>query len=178
MIFCLLAVPTFSFAETKAEPEAIIVPIGASFETSSDWNTEDNNAGIGGPILRGPAGSYVTSKVISSYTEKNKFIGYNSNTPDWSKASGYTLYTGNTYSFSASLKTKWGAASVKGTYKVGGANIKFKANPKRASRLAANSDVKVSKIQYKKWTNGRVIKTWTGLSAKPIGPKTNYVKYK
>lgn len=121
---------------------------------------------------------YVTSEVISSYTEKNKFIGYNNSTPDWSKASGYTLHTGKTYSFSASLQTKWGTANVKGSYKVAGADIHFKADPKRASRLAAKSNVKVNKVKYKKWVNGKVTKTWTAITTKPTGAKTNYVAYK
>lgn len=72
------------------------------------------------PIARAPAGSYVRSKVISSYIEKNRFIGYNSATPDWSYAIKYTLYTGKTYKFPASITTKWGKASISGSYKNGG----------------------------------------------------------
>ena len=175
MILSLLTIPVISFAWTNEEP--VIVPTGGVYLSNDDWDTLDAQTETGGEIYKAPAGSYVTSTVLSSYTEKNKFIGYNSSTPDWSKAKGYTLHKGWTYSFSASIETKWGTAGVKGSYKTG-VDIHFAANPKKASRLAIKSDVKVSKIQYKKWSNGKVIKTWTGLSTKPVGTKTHYVKYK
>lgn len=106
MIFCLLAIPTFSFANSTNAEEPIVIPIGGVFVTNSDYNMEPTESETNVPIARAPAGSYVTSKVISSYIEKNKFIGYNSATPDWSYAIKYTLYTGKTYKFSASITTK------------------------------------------------------------------------
>lgn len=169
VITCLLLAPTFSFADSSnngIEEQ----DLGVSLNLKSDGNLSENNERA--------AGSYVTSEVIDSYTLKNQFIGYNSFTPDWSKASGYTLHSGKTYTFSASVSTKWGKATVKGSYKVGGVDINFTADPQRESRLAAKSDVKVSKIQYKKWVNGNVVDTWTNITTEPIGAKTNYVAYK
>lgn len=162
IITCFLLVPTFSFADSSSSINGIIE------EQHSVVSLNNERA----------AGSYVTSEVLDSYTLTNQFIGYNSLTPDWSKASGYTLNSGKTYNFSASVSTKWGKATVKASYKVGGVDIHFKADPDRESRLAAKSDVKVSKVQYKKWVNGSVVDTWTNLVTEPIGTKTNYVAYK
>lgn len=162
VIACVLIAPTFSFADSSYSTDIL------TSEKASNVDLTNERA----------AGSYVTSEVLDSYTLKNQFIGYNSFTPDWSKASGYTLHSGKTYTFSASVSTKWGKATVKGSYKVGGVDIHFTADPQRESRLAAKSDVKVSKIQYKKWVNGNVVETWTNLSTEPVGTKTNYVAYK
>ena len=159
IITCIILMPTFSFANALSESVEIY---------NLEINSSDERA----------AGSYVTSEVIDSYTLTNQFIGYNSLTPDWSKASGYTLHSGETYTFSASLSTKWGKATVKGSCKVGGVDIHFNANPQKESRLAAKSDVRVDKVRFKKWVNGNVVDTWTGVTTEPIGTKTNYVAYK
>lgn len=88
----------------------------------------------------------VGETVVGTQYKKMQFISYSKYTPDWTKASSYTLKKGNTYSFSSKIKSKWGNVSVSFSRKHG-VNTNIPANSKKFSKLAGYADLKIQRIK-------------------------------
>lgn len=116
-------------------------------------------------------------KIISTKNYSDKFIGYNSKTPNWSYASKYVLKKSWSCKFSTSWEYNGVTCALETSYS-SGVDIHIPANAKKKSRLAAKADVKAQKIQYKRYVDGSLVSTWYKGTAKKTGALTNYVKYK
>jgi hypothetical protein len=86
------------------------------------------------------------STELSRSTFRNKFIGYNSMTPDWAFASQYVITAGRSMSFSASYSLGGTTANltVSTTRSVA---TTIPANASRRSRLGATADVVVARVR-------------------------------
>nr|KAF1298787.1 hypothetical protein BAU18_05955 [Enterococcus diestrammenae] len=123
------------------------------------------------------AGNKTREKFISSKTFYSKFIGYNPLTPSWSYASRYTISRGKSLSFSTGYTYDGVSAtlSVSNSY---GVSVTLPANSKKASRLAAKADVKVSKYKMELYNGITVLQTFYVLRTSSVKNITNYVKYR
>lgn len=165
VIFCLslTSLASAETSNTEAERGQEIAPV-----------TEDQPSS--GVIKKGIARE-TKKKVLKTTYYKDKFIGYNSETPNWSYANKYTISTSTGYSFSAGFSIDGYECKLTTKYKTSVA-IHLPANPKKRSRLAAKADVKVQKIKYYQYIDGMLAGTWTKAKATRTSAVTNYVKYK
>ena len=101
------------------------------------------------PITRAPGdyGHTVREKVISTKKTKHQWVGYNSMTTSWAKASQYVLHKGSGWSVSGSYTYAGFTVSI-GFKATNGVDTHIKANPKKYSRLGVWGDFTYKKMQY------------------------------
>lgn len=89
----------------------------------------------------------------------NQWIGYHSATPNWAKASKYTLTTSKTYTASGSVSTDGYSFTVSVSY-TQGATTTIPANSSKFSRLAIRADVRVIRTKRQLYRYGKLESTY------------------
>lgn len=127
--------------------------------------------------MQSRSGVKTREKELSRKVFYNKFIGYNSLTPNWSYASQYTMARSKNVSFTAGYTYDGVSAnlSVSQTY---GVTTTLPANSKKSSRLAAKADVTVAKCRVEAYYGNTVTKRFDILRTKSFKNITNYVSYR
>ncbi|MEK4254740.1 hypothetical protein [Ureibacillus sp. FSL K6-2830] len=74
------------------------------------------------------------------------FMGYSKHTPSWRKASEHHVNSGETETFSATVKTEWGDVTASYTRTTGVTSV-IPADPSRYSRLGGFADLKIERIK-------------------------------
>lgn len=141
------------------------------FDTVEDYNAFLNYKRSS--MMR-TSGSYTTSTKISSSSAAYQWIGYHSGTPNWAKASGYSLSKSKGYSASGSYNYSGTTVGVSYTATV---TTSFTADSSRYSRLGVWGDLLLATYrvdQYDKYT-GRYITSW---NVKVATVKNYYIKVK
>lgn len=107
------------------------------------------------------SGTTIKNEVLKTTSFAKKWIGYHSYTPNWSKASGYTLSSGKTYSASGSFAYEGMTVSL-GYSQVSGATTSFTASSSKYSKLGVWADITVKKVKSTSYDNytGAVVSTW------------------
>lgn len=174
--FFILFGATLASAEESSE-EGTVLPF--SYETSDGTNIyfetqEDFDAFNALPdrekrnatkINTNPMSTYesttVTNTLISSKNLSHHWIGYHSGTPDWSKASRYTLTVGKTYSASGKYTYSDVDISISYSYTNTVATA-IPADSSKYSKLGIWGDLTVKKYKAVSKNNytGAVVSTW------------------
>ena len=96
--------------------------------------------------INSSAKAAIGETVVGTIYKKMKFLGYSKYTPNWVKASTYTLSKGKSDTFSSKFDTKFGdvSASFTRTY---GISTTIQANKKKYSKIAGYADLKIQKIK-------------------------------
>lgn len=101
------------------------------------------------------------TQVTSSSRKNNIWVGYHSGTPNWSKASSYTLTKNKTYSVSGSYVYGGGKVNTGFSYSKS-VSTKIPANAKKYSRLGVRGDFTfrtIKTVEYKKGKKTGNVKT-------------------
>jgi len=127
--------------------------------------------------IQSRSGVKTRERELSRKVFYNKFIGYNSLTPNWSYASSYTLARSKNVSFTTGYSYDGISAnlSVSQTY---GVTTTLPANSKKSSRLAAKADVTVAKCRVEAYYGNTVTKRFDVLRTRSYKNITNYVSYR
>ena len=107
------------------------------------------------------SGTYTKSTVISTSSVSKAWIGYHSGTPNWAKASGYTLSASKTYTANGTYTYSGTAVGVSVSYSTTVAT-KFPANSSKYSKLGIKGDLSLRTYridEYDKYS-GRFIRSW------------------
>lgn len=97
--------------------------------------------------------SWVLQQTLASTTLKHKFIGYHSETPNWSKASQYVVGSGKIFNVSASYKWEDVSLNLGFSYSVSVATT-IPANSSKYSRLGVAGDYTLKKERYAEYQYG------------------------
>lgn len=117
------------------------------------------------------SGTDYVSTLLWSETKSYQWIGYHSLTPNWSKASSYTLTSGGSYSASGSVTSHGYSIGVTVSY-TQSASITYSANSSKYSRLGVYADVKVYRYKYDVYEYGTYSYTYYVNGATPT---TRYI---
>lgn len=116
-----------------------------------------------------------TNEIIGTKYYSKQFVGYNPSTPNWSKATSYSITSSKLASIGVSLSYDGVGFTVNGTVS-SGATINIKADSSRWSRLGYLGDVTAYKHRVKIYYNGVLQSTSYPISGK-ITTVYNTVKY-
>ncbi|WP_348620746.1 hypothetical protein [Paenibacillus polymyxa] len=113
-----------------------------------------------------PSNTRIENTLLSTTTKDHQWINYHSETPNWSKASNYTITGGKTYNASTTLKYDdlSFTVGVAYTYSV---STQIPADANRFSRLGVWADLTLKKyraVQYDNYT-GQRISSWEFVSS-------------
>lgn len=146
------------------------------FENEEDKQMYINNQNKQGTIQPRAVGVSQKVKTISKKRYNMRFSGYSNMTPNWSKASKYTIPANRSLKFS--VGATYGGVNINLSFgKTYGVNTTIKANSKKYSRLAGYQDVTLTKKQRIYYQAGTKIKT-VNFVTKKTHAKYVKVKYK
>lgn len=146
------------------------------FENEEDKQMYLNEQNKQGTIQPRAVGVSQKVKTISKKRYNMKFSGYSNMTPNWSKASKYTIPRNKSLKFS--VGATYGGVKINLSFgKTYGVNTTIKANSKKYSRLAGYQDVTLTKKQRIYYQAGTKIKT-VNFVTKKTHAKYVKVKYK
>lgn len=146
------------------------------FENEEDKQMYINNQNKQGTIQPRAVGVSQKVKTISKKRYNMRFSGYSNMTPNWSKASKYTIPANRSLKFS--VGATYSGVNINLSFgKTYGVNTTIKANSKKYSRLAGYQDVTLTKKQRIYYQAGTKIKT-VNFVTKKTHAKYVKVKYK
>ena len=160
--YILLSLPiSFSFVPSvSASTESVSEPTshGPSYlvEQANNFSDQFDND------IQPYSSATVRNTIISSSRYNYKWIGYLSESAEWTRASSYILSSGRSYLVSGSMTYEGMGVSLSTTYS-SGVSRTLPADPSRYSRLGMYADITVRKYKSDKSVDnytGQVFSTW------------------
>ena len=160
--YILLSLPiSFSFVPSvSASTESVSEPTSHGplylVEQANNFSDQFDND------IQPYSSATVRNTIISSSRYNYKWIGYLSESAEWTRASSYILSSGRSYLVSGSMTYEGMGVSLSTTYS-SGVSRTLPADPSRYSRLGMYADITVRKYKSDKSVDnytGQVLSTW------------------
>lgn len=173
-LFSSLCSPVFASDANTSIPVQISETETWFFPTEKDYETYLEHKQTNNDIAT--YGEYSKTSEVSRKTLKHKFVGYHKQTPNWAKASSYTIK--KDVSSSASLKTSYDGISytLSMTYTTSVATT-IPANSKKYSRLGLSGDFLVKHMRTDFFDSSGLYNSYNYVSTKTQAKYID-VKYK